>query len=70
MTAIGIPSFLALPIAFGLWCVLFPHSVIRFYTWFHRGRVKMPEPFGVRLAGEIWVSFIMIIVALTALHIL
>jgi hypothetical protein len=70
MTAFGIPSFFALPIAFGLWFILFPRSVIRFYTWFHRGRVKMPEPFGVRLAGGIWVSFIAVIAVLTALHIL
>src|SRR6266498_1828882 len=33
---------------------VFPQSVIRFYTWFHRGRVQMPGTFGVRLSGALW----------------
>jgi succinate-acetate transporter protein len=29
--------------AFGLWWLAFPASVIRFYTWFHRGTVQLPK---------------------------
>jgi len=32
---IGVSLFLA----FGLWWLLFPKSVISFYNWFHRGRL-------------------------------
>ncbi len=38
----------------GLWLIMFPGSVIRFYTWFHRGKVKLPGEVGIRLAGAIW----------------
>ena len=41
---------------FGVWWLLFPNSVIRFYRWFHRGQVKLPAPFGVRLAGALWIA--------------
>ena len=42
-------------ISWGLWWVAFPTSVIRFYTWFHRGKVKLPKPSGVRMAGMLWI---------------
>jgi hypothetical protein len=47
-------------LAFGVWWIVFPRSVIRFYTWFHRGRVAMPRPIGVRLAGFLWVALIVL----------
>ena len=40
--------------AFGIWWMALPRSVIAFYAWFHRGRVKLPSPSGVRIAGAIW----------------
>ena len=43
---------------FGLWCLLLPHTVIRFYTWFHRGKVSMPPQRGVRLAGAMWLTLV------------
>ena len=39
---------------FGLWWILFPVAVIRFYRWFHRGRVKLPSPAAVRFIGVGW----------------
>ena len=46
---------------FGLWWLAFPMSVIRFYTWFHSGRVKMPSPFGVRMAGAFWIILMAVV---------
>ena len=47
---------------FGLWWVAFPRSVIRFYSWFHRGRTSMPSrPSGVRLAGALWVTLVVVV---------
>jgi hypothetical protein len=43
---------------FGLWWLLFPRSVIGFYTWFHSGRAKMPGTLGVRLSGAVWVAVV------------
>src|SRR5271166_3698234 len=31
-------------VAFGLWWVAFPGSVIRFYAWFPPGRARTPRP--------------------------
>ena len=39
---------------FGLWWVLLPDSVVRFYRWFHRGQVKMPTPLIIRFIGIAW----------------
>jgi hypothetical protein len=47
---------------FALWLILFPGSVIRFYTWFHRGRVELPSPGVIRWIGFGWlllVSYVM-----------
>ena len=46
-------------IGFGLCYIVMPHKVIRFYEWFHSGKVKMPQPFGVRLAGVIWILLVL-----------
>jgi succinate-acetate transporter protein len=45
-------------VSFGLWWVFFPGNVIRFYTWLHRGKGIDPKPFGVRLAGALWVLLV------------
>jgi hypothetical protein len=45
-------------LSFGLWWVIFPSSVIRFYTWFHRARVVLPKASAVRLAGILWVLLV------------
>ena len=49
-------------IAFGLWWILLPNSVIRFYTWFHRGELKLPAVRGVRLAGAIWLIVVVAVI--------
>jgi hypothetical protein len=43
---------------FGLWWIIFPKSVISFYTWFHRGKIKLPPPSGIRAAGAIWMAIV------------
>jgi hypothetical protein len=48
--AVGILSYSA----FGLWWLLLPRSVIRFYAWFHKGQGRAPTVGGVRLAGALW----------------
>ena len=48
-------------IGLGVWWILFPASVIKFYMWFHRGRVKMAPESGIRLIGVGWVALIVII---------
>jgi hypothetical protein len=48
----------ALFVSLGLWFVLFPQTVIRFYTRFHKGRVQIPRPTIIRVIGACWVLFI------------
>lgn len=55
----------ALAVGFGLWWVVFPTSVITFYTWFHKGRVKTPSASGVRLAGAMWTLLVTIVTIFT-----
>ena len=31
-------------VGFGLWFLVFPMSVIRFYTWFHKGSGRCRSP--------------------------
>ena len=52
---------LVLVAGFGLWWVVFPESVIRFYTWFHSGKVQMPKPSGVRIAGALWLLLVTLV---------
>jgi succinate-acetate transporter protein len=49
--------------SFGLWWVFFPRSVIVFYTWFHRGRTKIPNELGIRLAGALWEIVVLAVMA-------
>ena len=46
-------------VGFGLWWVLFPISVIRFYEWFHRGKASIPKPSIVRTAGVLWIALVL-----------
>ena len=48
-------------LVFGIWLLVFPRSVIGFYTWFHKGGVKMPGTSGVRLSGVLWVALVAIV---------
>jgi hypothetical protein len=44
--------------SFGLWWVILPQSVIRFYDRFHGGRVRLPSPFAIRCMGVGWIILI------------
>jgi hypothetical protein len=46
---------------FGLWWVLFPKSVIRFYTWFHRGRISLAgtREWMIRLIGGLVIALVL-----------
>jgi len=48
----------ALFASFGLWWVILPQSVIRFYHRFHGGRVRLPSPFAIRCIGIGWIILI------------
>jgi tellurite resistance protein TehA-like permease len=43
---------------FGLWLAILPKTVIRFYTWFHKGRFPMPRPTVIRVIGACWVILV------------
>ena len=47
--------------AFGLWWIAFPRSVIRFYSWFHRGRIRLPRAAVVRVAGALYVTLLIVV---------
>ena len=51
--------------AFGLWWLLIPNSVIRFYNWFHGGKIRMPGPIGVRVVGALWVALVVVVFAVS-----
>jgi hypothetical protein len=46
---------------FGLWWAFFPQSVVRFYTWFHNGKGKMPKLIAIRVMGVLWTIFFIVI---------
>ncbi len=50
---------LVLCVGFGLWWALFPNSVIKFYTWFHHGRVSLPKQSAVRVVGVLWIASVL-----------
>jgi hypothetical protein len=56
-------------LAFGLWLILAPRSVIWFYGSFLGGRMDRATPFGVRMAGAIWLLLIVVLIALIELKI-
>jgi hypothetical protein len=49
--------------AFGGWWLIFPDSVLRFYAWFHRGKVKLPQPLIIRIIGAASIVLIGVIYA-------
>jgi len=46
---------------FGIWWVVFPKTVIRFYEWFSRGRARMGRPAQVRVAGLVWLALMLFV---------
>jgi len=44
--------------SFGLWWVLFPASVVRFYSRFHGGLSLQPKLVVVRVIGGLWILLI------------
>ena len=49
--------------AFGLWWVVWPNSVIRFYSKFHADGVTLPRTtVGIRIGGALWILLVGIIV--------
>lgn len=61
-------------VGFGLWWVLFPSSVIKFYAWLHRKEksslmtwldryYRTPKPLTVRVLGALWVAIVIAIMA-------
>jgi hypothetical protein len=52
---------------FGLWLLIFPESVIRFYTWFHQGTVKMPKAGAIRIVGATWLALAVIVAGIRVL---
>ncbi len=60
----GVIARLAI-LSFGLWFLLLPSSVLQFYTWFHRGTVKLPSANGVRIAGAIWLIVTIVVLSVS-----
>lgn len=52
---------LLLFVGFGVWWLLFPKSVIKFYGWFHRSKVKLPTAAIIRILGIIWIVLVITI---------
>ncbi len=52
-------------VEFGLWWVLFPKTVIRFYERFHRRRVALPKYSAIRVIGLLWVALVLAIMLLS-----
>jgi hypothetical protein len=48
-------------VSFGFWFLAFPSSFISFYTWFHRGSVRMPKASGVRIVGALWILLMTVV---------
>jgi hypothetical protein len=44
--------------AFGAWWIVLPRSVIRFYGWFHRGRLRAPSTVGIQIVGAFWILLV------------
>jgi succinate-acetate transporter protein len=56
---------IAVFVSFGLWWVVAPVSVIRFYNWFHRGLPRQPKPTVVRVIGALWIVLVVGVVLLS-----
>ena len=56
------------PVAWGVWWVAFPRSVIRFYRWFNRyakGRDFGYKPDTIRIFGAAWLGFLAVVALLS-----
>jgi hypothetical protein len=64
MSALKLSDWIALAVfgGFGIWWVIAPSSVIRFYEWFHRGALPGAKPKQVRLAGLFWLVVLCVVV--------
>lgn len=51
----------AMSAGFGLWWLLFPRSVQRFYHWFHRGKANTGGLRGIRISGALWLLLVAVI---------
>ena len=51
--------------SFGLWLLLMPRSVVRFYTWFHRGRYTASTLRGYRVIGALWIVLMIVVAWIT-----
>ena len=49
-------------VGFGLWWLLFPNAVIRFYEWFHGRKMSTPKPLAVRIVGVLWITLVLTVV--------
>jgi hypothetical protein len=55
----GAPFF-----AFGLWWLLAPRSVIRFYARFHKSHnIVLPKESAVRVAGALWLALLIVLLS-------
>ena len=59
-----------LAIAFALWFVLAPRSVIWFYGQFLGGRMEKATPRGIQVLGAVLISLIVVVVALVEFKII
>lgn len=50
---------LAVCLGFGLWWVLFPDSVISFYTRLMLRPVALPRASIIRVIGGLWIAFVL-----------
>jgi hypothetical protein len=57
---------LTLFVSFGVWWVLAPSSVLRFYNWLHGGLRVQPRPNVVRLMGLLWVLLVITVFVVSA----
>ena len=44
--------------SFGVWLLIAPVSVIRFYNWFIGGLSVQPKPLGIRIVGLGWIILV------------
>jgi hypothetical protein len=47
--------------AWGVWWLLFPRSVLRFYDWFHHGTIRLPTPNVIRILGLVWCALMVVV---------
>jgi hypothetical protein len=60
----------SLAIAFSLWFILSPRSVIWFYGDFLRGRMEKATPRGIQIAGAVMILLVFVAAALIQLKII